>query len=471
MKKIEIEELKYSAVDVFDTFKTFPGVFFLDSSMNGGKLGRYSFIGIEPFLNFTSKGKEITIVQDGKTYKTHNNPFDALNSLMEEYKIKSDTYDFPFIGGAVGYFSYDLCQILEKLPKIAIDDLKIPDCQLNFYDTIFIFDNILKKSYICSNIFLNKAKRKKYYLNLLSANSKKNVKSQDSANIKLSHSKFYIESNFTKEKYYKAILKAKEYISAGDIYQVNLSQRFQASLNIDAFDLYSILRQKNPAPFSAYLDFENVKIVSSSPERFLKIRGSYVETCPIKGTRPRMNDTNKDKKMGKELLNSVKDKAEHIMIVDLERNDLGRVCEYGSVKVSEMFALEKYATVFHLVSTVTGVLHKAKSPIDCLRACFPGGSITGAPKIRSMEIIEELEPTKRNIYTGSMGYLSFNGNIDLNIAIRTFVIKNNIAYFSVGGGIVADSDPYDEYKETLDKAKALIESVKLSHSDKKLAMG
>jgi para-aminobenzoate synthetase component 1 len=273
--------------------------------------------------------------------------------------------------------------------------------------------------------------------------------------------------NFTKDAYIKTIKRAKQYIAAGDIYQVNLSQRFTADLNIHPYDLYTRLRTRNPAPFAAYLNFDDVAIVSSSPERFLQFFADtrMVYTRPIKGTRPRGATPEEDAKLADELVNSEKDRAELIMIVDLERNDLGRVCEIGSVHVPELIVLEKYPTVYHLVSTVAGKLPKEKDRIDLLKATFPGGSITGAPKIRSMEIIDELEPTKRSVYTGAIGYLSFTGNMDLNIVIRTFICPtlkrgvNGKAYFQVGGGIVADSDPEKEYQETLDKARALFDAL------------
>jgi para-aminobenzoate synthetase component 1 len=271
-----------------------------------------------------------------------------------------------------------------------------------------------------------------------------------------------LKSNFSHEEYLEAVKDAREYICAGDIFQVNLSQRFEAELNISPYELYQRLRKINPAPFASYLNFDEVSVVSASPERFLKVQGDWVETRPIKGTRPRGKSVTEDKALAQELLSSAKDRAENVMIVDLERNDIGRVCRYGTVKVSELTSLEKYPTVFHLTSTVTGRLRPDKNRFDLLKATFPGGSITGAPKVRAMGIIDELEPTRRSIYTGSIGYLSFSGEMDLNIVIRTFLVKSGRAYFQVGGGIVYDSEPEAEYEETLDKARALIQALKLS---------
>jgi para-aminobenzoate synthetase component 1 len=274
--------------------------------------------------------------------------------------------------------------------------------------------------------------------------------------------KITLKSNFTPEEYMKAVNRVREYIAAGDVFQVNLSQRFEADLKIPPYELYKRLRTVNPAPFASYLNFSGVAIVSASPERFLKVQSDLVETRPIKGTRPRGRDSVEDKCLAQELTHSTKDRAENMMIVDLERNDLGRVCRYGTVKVTELAILETFPTVFHLTSTVVGRLRRGKSNIDLLKATFPGGSITGAPKVRAMEIIDELEPTKRSVYTGSIGYLGFNEDMDINIVIRTFLIKEGKAYFQVGGGIIYDSDPEAEYMETLDKARALIRALQLA---------
>jgi para-aminobenzoate synthetase component 1 len=268
-----------------------------------------------------------------------------------------------------------------------------------------------------------------------------------------------LKANFSHEGYLKAVARAREYICAGDIFQVNLSQRFEADLNISPYELYKRLRKINPAPFASYLNFEGVNIVGASPERFLKVQGDWVETRPIKGTKPRGKTPEEDKALAGDLLASQKDRAENTMIVDLERNDLGRVCRYGTIKVTELAILETYPTVFHLTSTVVGRLREGISRIDLLKASFPGGSITGAPKVRAMEIIDELEPTRRSVYTGSIGYLSFSGEMDINIVIRTFIVKDGRAYFQVGGAIVYDSEPEAEYIETLDKGRALMQAL------------
>jgi para-aminobenzoate synthetase component 1 len=461
-----IEELRspLPPEEMFAALSDLPYSFFLDSSLVSEKLGRYSFFGCEPFLVFKSKADRITLErQDGSFESLKGDPFTVLKSIFGRYEVSGDK-NIPLVSGGVGYFSYDLKRFVEELPNISMDDMEIPDSIICFYDVIACYDNLTKRAYISSSglpeedpgrIALRAGQRLKEFKRKLSSPPAKKRGSYFLEDVSM-------RSNFSKDAYIKAVLKAKEHIKCGNIYQVNLSQRFEAQIDVDPFDLYSHLRKASPAPFSAYLGFGDVAILSSSPERFLLKNGDYIETRPIKGTRPRGADPKSDALLAKELLASPKDRAEHIMIVDLERNDLGRICEYGSVKPEEFVILERYANVFHLVSTVTGKLKDDVGAVDCLKAAFPGGSITGAPKIRAMEIIEELEPVKRSVYTGAIGYMSFDGKMDTSIAIRTFIVKRNVAYFQVGGGIVADSDPALEYEETLHKAKGLIEALKMA---------
>ncbi len=438
--------LNIDPVVLFRGIKSRPYAFFLDSSNGDKKLGRYSMMGCEPFLVFRSKARRISLEwADGKRQEFDGDPFLELKKLMARYKDEGPGF-FPFGSGCVGYFAYDMKNLVERLPEKARDDLDLPDCILGFYDSAVVYDHACDEFHVTGRgLGLEKI--------LSEARRQENAPPPPSP--------AEPEPNFTVREYVRAVEKAKEYIRRGDIYQVNLSQRFETGFSGDPFSLYCRLRDASPAPFSAYLDFGEVKILSSSPERFLLKRGDYVETRPIKGTRPRGEDARGDASLERDLAASAKDRAEHVMIVDLERNDLGRVCEYGSVRPSEMFSLERYSTVFHLVSTVSGRLRPGTDALDCLRAAFPGGSITGAPKIRSMEIIEELEPVKRSIYTGAIGYISFDGNMDTSIAIRTIVIKGKKAYFQVGGGIVADSDPEAEYQETLDKARGMMAALGL----------
>ncbi len=425
----------------------------LESGLKEREIGWYSILSAEPFMILKSKGKKISLWEEGKLKTLSGNPFFWLRELLKKYEIKGDN-KVPFAGGAIGYFSYDLNQHLERLPCWAKDDLQLPDLYLAFYDWGIIYDHVKRETFlVCfpTEESLEKVSQAKKALAKDEGKTKALIPVPREINIK---------SNFTKKAYLEAVKKAKDYIFAGDIFQVNLSQRLEAPLFLKPLSLYNILQELNPSPFGAYLGFKETTIVSSSPERFLKVKGREVETRPIKGTRPRGKTLEEEKKLFWELFFSEKDRAENVMIVDLERNDLGKVCEIGSVKVRELFRVEKYATVYHLVSIVKGILREDVDLVDLIEATFPGGSITGAPKVRSMEIIEELEPTKRSVYTGSIGYLSFNRRMDLNIVIRTFIVKDDTAYFQVGGGIVADSQPEAEYQETMDKAKALIESIR-----------
>ena len=490
---IEEVENVFSSIGLFRLFKDEPYLFLLDSGIDPSshmhadmgawlrrtsrqKLGRYSFLGFDPFLIFRSKEDRITIIEENKRKElTGHNPFYVLKDLLGRYKLDSKETSIPFTGGAVGYFAYDLRRHLEDVPSNAVDDIDIPDCCVLFYDRVIIFDHLKDKTYIASSGFpliknCERSKRARMRFHDVAGRIEKRcVTRREQIEKKDLLSETRLDSNFTKDEYIYAINKAKEYIKKGDIYQVNLSQRFSCKIDVPANALFERLRAINPAPFASFLDFKDVKIVSASPERFLCKRGRSIHTRPIKGTRPRGAGFIEDERLKSELLSSPKERAEHIMIVDLERNDLGRICEYGTVLPTEFITLERYSTVFHLVSTVSGVLREGVDAADCLINCFPGGSITGAPKIRSMEIIDELEPTKRSLYTGSIGYIGFNGNMDTSIVIRTFIIKGDQVYFQVGGGIVADSDPEMEYQETLDKAKALIEALNTKYVSKSLA--
>jgi para-aminobenzoate synthetase component 1 len=456
-----------TAPELFELIKDRPYSFFLDSGMDPQRLGRYSFLGSEPFLVVNSRGSEITLVRGHEHEVQHGNPFDAMSRLLEAYKLDHCPSPVPFVGGAVGYFSYDLCHFVEQLPSTAIDDLKLPECYFAFYDTIFAFDHLEERAYLVTTGFPELEEDQRLKRARIRLEEMKNWLYPGHSVIAAARSPsqnraITLKSNFTTEEYIKAVDRVREYIAAGDVFQVNLSQRFQADLEIPPYELYKILRKVNPAPFASYINFPGIAIVSASPERFLKVQRDVIETRPIKGTRPRGKDPVEDESLAQELTHSTKDRAENVMIVDLERNDLGRVCRYGTIKVTELAILETFPTVFHLTSTIMGRLHQDKSDIDLLKATFPGGSITGAPKVRAMEIIDELEPTKRSVYTGSIGYLSFNGNLDINIVIRTFIIKEGRAYFQVGGGIIYDSDSEAEYMETLDKAKALIRALQLA---------
>ena len=444
MIKIKEVDINFNPLEVYNLFKNEKDTVLLDSSKEDKKLSKFSFIGLNPFMTFEAKGNTSFI----DNIEVNGTPFDILDNLMGKYKISEKKYgNIPLLCGAIGYISYDVCRILEQIPDNSSEDHKISDMKFIFYNNIIIFDLQNNKQYITS---LNGNEEE---LDLIINKIKDTVKLEEQK-VKDSNKKFI--SNFNKENYKLAIRKLKDYIVSGDVYIANMTQRFYTESTEDSFEIYKKLRSINKAPFSAFMNFKDFQIISSSPERFLEINNRMVVTRPIKGTRPRGKTEEEDKKNSLELLNSEKDRAELLMVVDLERNDLSKVCKPHSVKVTELFKLETYATVFHLVSTVEGELKDEVSAVKCIKECFPGGSITGTPKIRSMEIIEELEGLKRNIYTGSIGYFDFRGNADFNIAIRTIIKKDNKAYFGVGGGITYDSNEEDEYNETLDKAKALM---------------
>lgn len=444
MLKIREVKIDFNPLEIYNVFKNEKDTILLDSPKEDENLSKFSFIGLNPFMTFEARKNKAFV--DGK--EVDGDPFEVLDDLIKKYKVSEDIFrSIPLLSGAIGYISYDICRILENIPNNSKEDFNISDMKFIFYNNIIIFDLKNNKQYITS---LNGIDEE---INLIEYKINEAIYLKEE--VVKENSKNFI-SNFNKEDYKSAITKLKDYIVSGDVYIANMTQRFYTENTEDSFEIYKKLRSINKAPFSAFMNFEDFQIISSSPERFLEINNRKVITRPIKGTRPRGKNKEEDIKNSLELLNSEKDKAELLMVVDLERNDLSKVCKPHSVKVTELFKLETYATVFHLVSTVEGILKDDVSAIKCIKECFPGGSITGTPKIRAMEIIEELEGLKRNIYTGSIGYFDFRGNADFNIAIRTIVKKDNKAYFGVGGGITYDSIEEDEYNETLDKAKALM---------------
>jgi len=445
---------------LFESLRERPFSFFLDSGMDPGRLGRYSLLGSDPFLVFRSKGRQAMVLEGDGWREVEGDPFQLLQQLMAKYSVNGDPR-VPVAAGAFGYFSYDLGWQLEQLPDRAADDLDVPDCYLGFYDRLVVVDQLEQKTYLTSSGLpddgegaLARARQRLAELEEILEQG-----TEDMAETPAPMKNPQIFGHFTHESYCAAVQRVKDYIAAGDIFQANFTQRFSCPLEMTPWQLYLRLRRINPAPFAAYLQYPELVVASASPERYLQVRDRVVETRPIKGTRPRGQNPQEDLALREELLKSEKDRAELTMIIDLERNDLGKICSYGTVHVPELIVLEEYPTVFHLVSTVKGELAPGKDLVDLLRATFPGGSITGAPKIRAMEIIEELEPVKRGVYTGSIGYLGFDGSADLSIVIRTFVIKDGTAYFQVGGGIVADSDPDAEYLETITKARALLQAL------------
>jgi len=438
--------------------------FWLDSGIVMSPHGRYGILGCDPFMVLTSRGKRVTLDLGGRVEESDGDPFAALRRVMRRFSAPHDN-DIPFAGGAVGYLAYDLGQFVERLPCTTLDDIGLPEMYMAFYDAALILDMAKRRAWAVAAEVRGEgavalAPPEARIERLLDHMAQPAGSAPPPA-----APPEPVECNFTREEYLRAVQRAKDYIAAGDIFQVNLSRRFETRLPLPPHELYLRLRAINPAPMAAYLQFDGGAIVSASPERFLEVRGRRVETRPIKGTRPRGRTPEEDRSLGEELLASEKDNAELAMIVDLERNDLGRVCSYGSVKVVEPRALESHPTVHHLVATIEGRLQPDRDIVDLLRATFPGGSITGAPKIRAMEIIDELEPTRRSVYTGAIGYIGFDGSMDLNIVIRTFIERNGTLYFQVGGGVVADSDLALEYDETTHKARALLEALAVGPAD------
>ncbi len=442
-----ISSLRYypdSAV-YFSAIAGRPWSVFLDSGYPHSDQGRYDIITSDPSVTLITHSNITVINRDGIAERSSADPFALVKQeLANTPNINSH---LPFTGGAIGYFSYDLARRLEKLPKIAKDAENIPEMAVGIYKWAVVVDHQQHQAFLVGH-----GCDERRWQGLIEFF--KNV----SVDLPSTHFEVTSEiiSNMDKAGYNRAFQKIKHYLKEGDCYQVNLSQRFVANCKGDPWAAYRLLREMNAAPFSAYLNFANVQVLSSSPERFLKVVKGQIETKPIKGTRPRKAYPASDWHQIDELRTSLKDRAENLMIVDLLRNDLSKSCNLGSVKVPALFAVESYETVHHLVSTVTGVLDNDKHALDLLPSCFPGGSITGAPKIRAMEIIEELEPHRRGIYCGAIGYIGFNGNMDSNIAIRTLVHSGGTIRFWAGGGIVNDSDLDQEYQESFDKAAALL---------------
>jgi len=477
-------------VSVYERFRTTKTLLF-ESVKGSETTGRYSFIAIEPFLEFKVKNS-VVAVSCGEAAGCNDlqiidkRPLGRLRRLLLSYPQEKDPRLPPFQGGAAGLISYDFVHYLERLPRTATDDLQIPDAHFFLIDRLFAFDHVEGKAYAIVCPGARRAglevleqwstgtpvedghpdpSRAGMYdeageplRRMVDEYNRAGYDVEDEV-IPERHGRADIVYEMTKGDYMDMVARAKEYIRAGDIFQANLSQRLSAGTGASPWRIYSILRLINPSPFSAFVDFGDYQIVSSSPERLIRLKDGIAETRPIAGTRPRGTTAVEDERLRADLLLNEKERAEHIMLIDLERNDLGRVCSYGTVRVDELMITEDYSHVIHIVSNVRGVLSAGRDAFSLLRAAFPGGTITGVPKVRCMEIIDELEPVVRGPYTGSLGYIAFNGDMDMNIIIRTFVIKDGRAYVQAGAGIVADSVPEREYYESLKKAEALLSTI------------
>ncbi|MEW6448120.1 MAG: anthranilate synthase component I [Bacillota bacterium] len=445
-------------IAAFKKIGSFP-VYLLESVAGGEFLGRYSFIGFDPFLIFCAKGNSVSLSGEEGARSFIGSPLKYLEGIFADLRGPRLEGLPRFYGGGVGYFGYDFVRNLERLPLNTIDDIGAYDCHLIFTRVVLIFDHVRRRLTVVVNTRPANDPRSAYceaverIKSVLAILKKPAVLDWD---IPLSGSDPALTANMQKEDFLSAVRRAKEYIRAGDILQVVLSQRFSRPFDGEPFEVYRRLRVINPSPYLFYLDFGDPVVIGSSPEMLIRVEDGLIRTRPIAGTRPRGRDAAEDEALALELLNDPKERAEHIMLVDLGRNDLGRVSVPGTVRVSEFMAVEKYSHVIHIVSEVQGLLSPGYSALGALEASFPAGTVSGAPKVRAMEIIEELEPTRRGIYAGAVGYYSFTGNLDTCITIRTIVVTNGSAYVQAGAGIVADSDPEREYVETINKAQALL---------------
>jgi anthranilate synthase component 1 len=433
-----------------------PYAFLLESVEGGETVARYSFLGCDPFLICRyKKGQPVAVFMQ------------KLRDALQSFKSVKVPGLPPFTGGAVGYFGYDMVRTIEDIPDSGIDDIGADDAVLAFYKTILAFDHLRHQIHIISNILVDESKDpiEKQYEQATQEISRIEALLRTPLEVPQStpnREEIQVRSNFEKSDYLKAVTTAKEHIAAGDIFQVVLSQRFEIDLKTPPFEIYRALRIVNPSPYMYFLKMPDATIVGSSPEMLVKIQGREAHYRPIAGTRPRGSSDHEDEKLAQELLADEKERAEHIMLVDLGRNDLGRVCKYGTVRVEDLMFIERYSHVMHLVSALRGELPDGVDRLDTMMACFPAGTVSGAPKVRAMEIIDALEPTRRGVYSGAVMYLDFSNNLDSCIAIRTLVVKGNKGYIQAGGGIVADSTPEGEYQETVNKSRALRRAIELA---------
>ena len=444
--------------------------FLLESVEGGEKIARYSFLGCNPYLTIRAKGDVVEIIRGAEPIKRKGRLLDVMRKITERYRSVKVPGLPPFAGGAVGYFAYDAVRWVEEIPQQGEDDLQLDDSVMMFFSSLLAFDHVRQQILIISNCILDEqatnldSKYQKALAEIQSLEEMLNRPARIPEFGVSSADKIKIKSNFSKSDYLKAVEKGKEHIKAGDIFQVVLSQRFTADVTSAPFNIYRALRIVNPSPYMFYLKLKDFCVIGSSPEMLVKIVDRTAYYRPIAGTRPRGAGDDEDALLGEELKADEKEKAEHIMLVDLGRNDLGKVCEFGSVEVVDLMFVEKYSHVMHLVSGLRGRLRREVDRFDALMACFPAGTVAGAPKVRAMEIIDELEPNKRGVYAGAILYLDFSGNLDSCIAIRTLVVKDGRAYIQAGGGIVADSIPEKEFQETINKSRALVKAVELAET-------
>ncbi len=450
--------------------------FLLESVEGGEKIARYTFAGAHPEEVFRYAGGACVLESRDRIVWEERDPISFLREHVERFRPVRLPGLPPLVAGAIGYFSYDMVRLIERLPRRLRDEIGLYDAMLMFYHGLIAFDHVQHRLWIVRNVFTagsgslrakyNAAVReiKKTRRQLEEPVSAERPKERSKAK---KRARLKVKSNFRRPEYLAAVRKAKGYIRAGDIFQVVLSQRFSVQTAAEPFEVYRQLRAINPSPYLFYLQMNDVSVVGSSPEMLVKVQGRDVFYRPIAGTRWRGKDEAEDQLLEREMLSSEKERAEHIMLVDLGRNDLGRVCDYGTIKPEKLLTVERYSHVMHLVSSLRGRLREDVDCFDALMACFPAGTVSGAPKVRAMEIIEELERTRRGIYAGGILYLDFAGNLDSCIALRTMVVKNGVAHVQAGGGIVADSTPAGEYQESVNKSMALLTALEAAHGKKK----
>jgi len=451
-----------------------PNAFLLESVEGGEKIGRYTFLGARPYMVLTARGRQITLERIGdrrsKTQQQEGDVFKVLDGLLREHTPAHVPGLPPFTAGAVGFFAHDAVRQIEKLPVLAKDDLQMPDCKLMFFDRLLAFDHVRHEIFIIATADVRRQSPKQAYAHALRdiARIEKQLAAPLAAKFlrapKPKAGKVKVGISVSKRHFISTVEKIKDYIMAGDVFQAVPSLRLELEPGVEPLNVYRALRRVNPSPYMYFLRMGEMTVLGSSPEMLVRVTGRKLEYRPIAGTRKRGKDEAEDARLEDELRNDEKERAEHVMLVDLGRNDVGRVSDYGTVKVRDLMFVERYSHVMHLVSAVEGTLRQGLTPVDAFAACFPAGTLTGAPKVRAMEIIEEVEPVRRGIYGGSVLYADFAGNLDSCIAIRTMLVKGKKAYVQAGAGIVADSVPESEYQECLNKTRALVRAVELARS-------
>ena len=448
--------------------------FLLESIEGGEKIARYSFMGVGPYRELRYRDGVAEVTEEGRMASHTADLFRELRALTRDYRPVTVPGLPPFSSGAVGYFAYDIVRRLERLPNRTTDDIGLPDAHLLFFGDIVAFDHVKHQILLIANVFCDRCRnlRRAYRqagkrLDAMEELLRREPEGEPEPakkprRMRKKKPRLQVKSNFRKRDFLESVRRAKRAIRAGDVYQLVLSQRFSTPITAEPFSLYRALRMVNPSPYMFFLDLGEAQIVGASPEMLVKVQGRTAHYRPIAGTRPRGETEAEDRRFEQQLRKSVKERAEHVMLVDLGRNDLGRVSGYGTVQVDELMTVERYSHVMHLVSSLRGRLRRGFDCFDALAACFPAGTVTGAPKVRAMQLIEEMEPTRRGVYAGSVGYLDFSGNLDSCITIRTMVVKDGVAHVQAGAGIVADSRPEKEFQETVDKAQGLLAAIELA---------